>query len=323
MIPYLDCQHPDDSGVTIEFFNSLSDIPYLEQGRSVAIHQHSFYEMVLILRGTCKHYYRGTFIPLIPGDLFLIPPNQPHSYYFQENITLCNCQFYREFLGSAPERFVSDIEYTALQQKKLSHRRLQDLEAFNYSDFIPTDREPKSLTYSGDINGQGIIHLDAIERELIAEKFKNILKEQREQKFEFIRIKQTLLEHILIQIKRVQMNQFENITQSATWQDEMIHSVLNMIEQNITVDYDFNKIAVERNISISYFRSIFKNITGLSPIAYLNRVRMLRALELLQTTKQSISEVAENVGIYDQNYFSRLFKNYIGYPPRYFKSIDK
>lgn len=317
MIPYLDCPHPDDSGITLEFFNSLSDIPYLKPNHSVPIHQHLFYEMVLILRGSCTHYYRGSHIPLIPGDLFLVPPDQPHSYQFQENISLCNCQFHRHALSSTPESFVSDIEYTALQQKTSSHKRLKDLEAFQ------EDYKSISLRNTGNINSQGIIHLNHTDREMLDSKFKNILKEQHEKKYGYLKIKQMLLEHVLIQIKRVQMNQFENIDRSVTWQDEMVDFVLNMIEQNIALDFDFNEIANDQNISISYFRSIFKNITGLSPVDYLNRVRIVKALELLQTSKDSISEIAEKVGIYDQNYFSRLFKKIIGYPPRYFKLYEK
>lgn len=66
---------------------------------------------------------------------------------------------------------------------------------------------------------------------------------------------------------------------------------------------------------------IFKSHTGLSPLEYLNRVRILRALELLQTTHHSIADIAEQVGIHDPNYFTRIFKKLIGYPPSYFKSI--
>lgn len=315
MIPYLDCPHPDQSGITLEFFSGLAEIPYMEHRNTVSLHQHDFYEMVLILRGTCQHYYRGSHIPLIPGDLFVIPPHQPHSYQFQENISLCNCQFYRSILGSSPEHFVSDIAYTALQQKISARKRLQDLQVF-------CNKGPNiSLRYVGNINSQGIIHLDRSEQEFIFSNFVNLLNEQRDRKFGFERVKQMLLEHILIQIKRVQMHQFENLDRSVSWQDEMVDKVLGTIENNLAAEYDFNQIASEQNISISYFRSIFKDITGLSPVEYLNRVRILRALELLQTSQNSISEVAAKVGIYDPNYFSRLFKKIIGYSPRYFKAI--
>ena len=35
-----------------------------------------------------------------------------------------------------------------------------------------------------------------------------------------------------------------------------------------------------------------------------------------------LAEAAAQVGIYDANYFSRLFKKYLGYAPRYFKHIS-
>ena len=57
------------------------------------------------------------------------------------------------------------------------------------------------------------------------------------------------------------------------------------------------------------------------PTDYLNRVRILRALELLQTSDAPVAAIGRKVGIYDANYFSRLFKKVTGYPPRSFKSI--
>ena len=317
MVPYLDCPHPDDSGITLEYYDSLSKIRFLEDKTTVRLHQHDYYEMVLILRGSCRHFYRDTYIPLMPGDLFLIPPHKPHSYWFHESIAMYNCQFYSRILEYEPEQFISDIEYTALQQKTPLHKRFEDIQAIwaDSKDRLPQD-------YVGSINSQGIIHLDRSEQNYIFRLMEELLKEQEDQKFGFARIKKMLLDTMLIQIKRVQMNQFEHMERSLNWQTEMIDTILNQIENDIAADYDFNAIAENQQISISYFRILFKNNTGLSPLEYLNRVRVLRALELLQTTQEPISAIAEQVGIHDPNYFARIFKKLIGYPPSYFKSIQ-
>ncbi len=317
MIPYLECPHPDDSKITLQYFEHISDVPYLNESHSVPLHQHEFYEMVVILRGFCHHFYRDANVLLIPGDLFLIPPNQPHSYQFYDDITLCNCQFYREALGNVPENFIGDVNYLALQQKNSARKRLQDMEAFQ------EDEGSIPFWHTGDINSQGIIHLNKKEREIFTAAFMHILDEQEQQMFEFKRIKQMTLEYILIETKRAQMRQFDHDEHNVSWKNEMIDTVLTMIENDISYNYDFNKIAASQHITTSYFRSIFKNITGLTPIEYLNRTRILRALELLQTTDYTIAEVAEIVGIYDPNYFSRLFKQIIGYPPSYFKKIKE
>ena len=55
-----------------------------------------------------------------------------------------------------------------------------------------------------------------------------------------------LLETVLIQIKRVQMDQFENMERSYSWQTEMIDAILNRIETNLSDEYDFNAIAEKK-----------------------------------------------------------------------------
>ena len=101
----------------------------------------------------------------------------------------------------------------------------------------------------------------------------------------------------------------------------MINTVLAEIDRDLSQDIDFEGIAHSHGITLSYFRTIFKEATGMPPTDYLNRVRILRALELLQTSDAPVAEIGRKVGIYDANYFSRLFKKVTGYPPRYFKSI--
>lgn len=319
MIQYLDCPHPDQSGITLEFFDSISEIPFLDNDLSVADHQHDFYEMVLILRGSCQHYYRGTSIPLIPGDLFIIPPHQPHSYRFNENISICNCQFNKNSIQQANIDLLSDMDYIELQCKSLEKFQRVKVNSLTSEDY---SCEASTAQHRANINSQGIIHLNRDECNAISNEFMSILREQKEQKFDFERVKKNKLEYILMQIKRAQIQQFNKIEQNLTWKDVMINSVLSHIDEDITRDFDFAKMANNYKITQCYFRMIFKEVTGLTPLEYVNRVRILHALDLLQTKNISIAEVASLVGIYDSNYFSRLFKNIIGYPPSFFKSID-
>lgn len=102
----------------------------------------------------------------------------------------------------------------------------------------------------------------------------------------------------------------------------MITKTLEYIDTNIRGTIDFNMIAESYDLSPNYFRTIFREITGISPTLYLNRTRILNALELLRTTSLSIVDIAAEVGIYNANYFTRLFKKQLGYSPKYFKNID-
>ena len=62
------------------------------------------------------------------------------------------------------------------------------------------------------------------------------------------------------------------------------------------------------NMSESNLFAIFKKTTGMSPVKYLNNYRLSVAGELLTQTNDSIKTITEKVGIYDQFYFSKMFK---------------
>ena len=57
----------------------------------------------------------------------------------------------------------------------------------------------------------------------------------------------------------------------------------------------------------TYFSDQFKKVVGVRPLDYLMRRRMERAQYLLLTTRSSVKEIADSVGIPDPAYFSRVF----------------
>ena len=68
-------------------------------------------------------------------------------------------------------------------------------------------------------------------------------------------------------------------------------------------------------ISEDYFRKLFKYIYGISPIKYINNLKISRAKELLSTNLYTIAQVSELSGFTDTSYFSREFKKATGVCP--------
>lgn len=60
----------------------------------------------------------------------------------------------------------------------------------------------------------------------------------------------------------------------------------------------------------------FRETYGMTPLSYLNRLRMERAKALLDGTDLSVTEVARRLGFGDFRYFSRLFRKVTGRTPR-------
>jgi len=68
-------------------------------------------------------------------------------------------------------------------------------------------------------------------------------------------------------------------------------------------------------MSESHFMSVFKRVTGLSFVTYINHYRIERAQVLLATTDRSIADISQRVGFCDQSYFGTIFRRTVGMTP--------
>jgi len=73
------------------------------------------------------------------------------------------------------------------------------------------------------------------------------------------------------------------------------------------------------HLSETYFRKLFKEAYGLSPIEHLNKIRINRAKRMLCYGKDPIGEISRKTGFCDIFYFSRTFKNKVGMSPTDFR----
>jgi AraC-like DNA-binding protein/mannose-6-phosphate isomerase-like protein (cupin superfamily) len=68
-------------------------------------------------------------------------------------------------------------------------------------------------------------------------------------------------------------------------------------------------------MSESHFMSVFKRVTGLSFVTYINHYRIERAQALLAKTDQSMADISQQVGFCDQSYFGMIFRRIVGMTP--------
>ena len=83
-------------------------------------------------------------------------------------------------------------------------------------------------------------------------------------------------------------------------------------------DLECKNIAKSLGISEAYLRTTFKEVYGITPGQYLLKTRMNEALMLL-VGGVSVTETAQMVGYKDVFQFSRAYKKYYGYSPRFAK----
>ena len=71
-------------------------------------------------------------------------------------------------------------------------------------------------------------------------------------------------------------------------------------------------------ISYNYLRQLFETLYGVSPIKYINALKITRAKELLSSGLYTVHETAYLSGFSDLSHFSRFFKKCVGVFPNEF-----
>lgn len=95
-----------------------------------------------------------------------------------------------------------------------------------------------------------------------------------------------------------------------------IQKALTYIDSDLSADLSLSALATMQNISASYLSNLFKKETGHTVTEYVNSKRMDYAAYLLGATKHQIQSIAQQCGILDVQYFSKLFKKYKGLTPK-------
>jgi AraC-like DNA-binding protein len=102
---------------------------------------------------------------------------------------------------------------------------------------------------------------------------------------------------------------------------ERFKIVLEHIKNNFGKRLTVEDLACRINISKYYFIRMFKRITGRTPLDYLNRYRMQQAARMLETDRFKIIDIAYEVGINDDSYFTKLFNKYFGVNPSDYRAM--
>ena len=89
-------------------------------------------------------------------------------------------------------------------------------------------------------------------------------------------------------------------------------------------DIDIGGLVSQYHVNVDYLSRMFTKSTGVSPSKYLIRLRINKALQLINDGNLSVKEVGSLVGYQDQGYFSRIFKSVTGYSPSQIRdSLDE
>ncbi len=98
-----------------------------------------------------------------------------------------------------------------------------------------------------------------------------------------------------------------------------LERAIEYVEEHYQENFKILELAMECHMSETHFRRVFQEKMNMTPVEYVNFVRVKKACELIDKTDISMEEVAERVGFVTPSTFNRNFRRIIGTSPYQWK----
>ncbi len=105
--------------------------------------------------------------------------------------------------------------------------------------------------------------------------------------------------------------------------DVAVHAAMEYLQLSYGGSTSMSEVARAIGCSRARLFQIFKQAVGMTPNDYLQRLRLIRAAELLSGTDRPITEIAMTCGFTTSQYFSNVFRKYHNLTPTAFRSSSQ
>ena len=261
------------------------------QENTAHTHTHDFVELVCVRQGSGTHIHGAKRYPVFQGDCFVVAPGEPHGYRDESGLRISNVIFYPELI--AP--FGSEL-----------------LQAPGFIPFFAI--EPLFRAESGFRHK---LHLPLTLQKTAGSLCDRIEQELDGRKPAYKPLCVALLVEMLVAICRGFDTDIERRGARAGFdgRQQTVGAAIAYLERNFARDVRVDEIAASAFISPGRLSHVFREVTGMSLMDYLNRIRIERAQQLLRETSATVAEIAYESGVDDPSYFSRLFRKVTGVTP--------
>ncbi|NHN31301.1 AraC family transcriptional regulator [Paenibacillus agricola] len=261
--------------------------------RPLTPHTHDFIELVYVADGRGEHLYKGHSFPVSKGDIFVIPPGVEHDY---------------RVIGSAPLKV-----YNILFVPSFLDAELQALS--KVSSFVNFFYVEPFLRQKTDFESH--LKLSFLEAKEVQLRLERIIEEFDRKALGYrISIKALLIE-LLVWLSRCYDERLVQLQFRPD--DASIRELCEFLAFHYAEPFHLEDVCQMCGMSKTSFTSKFKQTIGKTFTEYRNEVRIHASLKWLRETDEQIIRVAELVGVGDLSYYNKLFKQFIGMPPREFR----
>lgn len=172
--------------------------------------------------------------------------------------------------------------------------------------------------FSKELAGKNIIFQPLIEKDEVIDSIMSVIhREYLEQKIGYRLVCKGEILRLIARLVREYAEEIltESESDKRKKRLERLNTVLNYIQSNYQEQISNQELADVIHLSEDRFNHLFKESMGMSPLQYMNELRLKKAMSLLKKREYSMSEIADRVGFTDYNHFGRQFRKYYGCAP--------
>lgn len=257
------------------------------------MHSHDFVELVYVVRGEAEHCFEGDCYPLCAGDVFIINPNEAHTFRIEKGkeIEIINCLFQPDLIHNSclRELGVDDSMDYFYVQPFMSHS-----ERF-YHKLQLRERETSD-----------VLRL-----------LQGMLDEWQAKKSGYrtvIRLKLVDLFILLSRVYKESLNEGRESTKRSS-HHMLVRRINGFLERHYDEKLNINHLSTLFNISTRQLNRIFKQEMAITVIERIHQIRIEHAKQMLKESDEKVIHVAHKVGYDDPAFFSHLFRRYVGCSP--------
>ncbi len=263
--------------------------------------------LVVVVAGECSFFIDDVEYPVSRGDTFYIPQGQ--LYLRKPHGDLTCTFFYLHFRTKGPAEMISGA---AIRAKMAEIRTATDQETIR-DTYLPTYYSSEIYLDYRSAAGDVADEITALLDKALAEMYRNDIESQL--------IIALYASHVLALLTRQTLTRL--LAESEVNLGEKIplplRKAMIFIRQNYTKRITLTQIAAYCSVSPQHMIRLFRSTLHVTPIQYINRLKIAHSKELMRTTGLSVKEIADEIGFESPYYYSRLFKKVEGVYPTAFK----
>lgn len=245
-------------------------------------HWHEHFELIYLEQGKVTFHIGGSSYQAVPGDLMFVNSSELHAGY------------------------TDSTEVTSIVHAIVFHPSIIS-SASSEADYTAPYISGKSIVAT-------IISKQNSHYDKLIEIVMTLIKEFRQKENGHKIAMKAYCQILFISLARGYTVKRENNLKFQLKVDRF-KDLLNQIDQSFSDRLSLDEAAAMVHMSPYHFCKTFKQFTGSTYVQYVNHRRIAEAENLLLNTTLSITEISERVGSANVNSFSKLYKQFNGFPP--------